>query len=63
MTFSLMALGFLGTFYITLGVVIMRRATKPSCRNCLHWHACSLNAQLGRVGSGGELCETNRSEL
>jgi hypothetical protein len=34
MTFSLMALGFLGTFYITLGVVIMRRATKPSCRNC-----------------------------
>jgi hypothetical protein len=63
MTLSLMVLGFLGTFYITLGVVIVRRATKPSCRNCLYWHDCSLNAQLGRLGPGSERCATNRSEL
>jgi len=63
MTLSLMALGFLGTFYITLGVAIVRRATKPSCRNCLYWQECSLNAELGRFGPRTERCATSRSRL
>jgi hypothetical protein len=50
MTFPLLAVSFLGVFYAVLGVAIGRRATKPSCRNCLYWHECCLNAQLGRPG-------------
>jgi hypothetical protein len=50
MSFSLWPLYFLGAFYTMLGVVIACRAAKPSCRNCLYWHECSLGAQLGKPG-------------
>jgi hypothetical protein len=63
MTFPLLAVSFLGGFYTFLVVAIVRRATKPSCRNCLYWHECCLNAQLGRSGRASESCMTNRSEL
>jgi hypothetical protein len=29
-----------GVFYILIGVVVVRRAYKPSCRICLHRRGC-----------------------
>jgi hypothetical protein len=63
MTLSLFALCLLGSFYTVLGVVIVRRVTKPSCRNCVHWQDCSLSAQLGSPNLPCERCEGNRTEL
>jgi len=63
MTFSLLVLCLLGSFYIVFGVAVVRRATKPSCRNCLYWHDCCLSAQLGRRNLPSEHCEGSRSEL
>ena len=60
MTFPVLALGFLGAFYAILGVVIVSRATKPTCRNCVYWHDCSVNAQLGRPHQAS--CTTNGSK-
>jgi hypothetical protein len=63
MTFPLLVLCFLGSFYAVFGVAVVRRAIKPSCRNCLYWHDCCLNAQLGRSSPARKRCVTNRSEL
>jgi hypothetical protein len=63
MTFSLLVLCFLVSFYTVVGVVVVRRATKPSCRNCLYWHDCSLSAQLGRPNLPSERCIGSRSDL
>ena len=61
MTFPLLALGFLGAFYTVLGVAIVRRATKPSCRICVFWHDCCLSAQLGHPAPEVERCLANKS--
>jgi hypothetical protein len=63
MILTLLVLCLLGSFYAVFGVSVVRRATKPSCRNCLYWHDCCLNAQLGRPNPVSERCLTNRSEL
>jgi len=61
MTFPLLALCFLGAFYAILSVIIVRRAVKPSCRNCVYWQDCCLNAQLGGPDPAIERCVTNES--
>ena len=63
MTLLFLVVGFLSSFYAVFGVTVVRRAIKPSCRNCLYWHACCLNAQLGRPNPAHERCMTDRSEL
>ena len=63
MTFPLLVLCFLGSFYTVFGLVVVRRAIQPSCRNCLYWHDCSLSAQLGRPSLPSERCVTHKSEL
>jgi len=44
-----------GFFYAMFGLAIFRRATKPSCRNCLFWQACQ-ERQLGIVGPPPKRC-------
>jgi hypothetical protein len=62
MTFPFLAVGFLGAFYTFVGVAIVRRATKASCRNCVFWRDCCLSAQLGHPGPALERCLANKSQ-
>ena len=62
MSFSLWALYLLGAFYTIAGLVIARRATKPSCRNCCLWQQCSLTMQLGKPGPY-QSCTGDRAQL
>lgn len=46
------SLYFLGAFYAVFGYVVIRRATQPSCRNCLFWQDC-LHEHLAFAASRG----------
>ena len=37
---TMMALFALGAFYVMLGVSLVRKARKPSCRTCVYWQDC-----------------------
>jgi len=47
MNLSLWFLCFGGAFYLAFGVIVAVRACRPSCRLCVHWQECRLNADLG----------------
>jgi endonuclease III len=38
----------LAAFYVALGIEVVHRALKPSCRECLYRHCCP-NRQQARV--------------
>jgi hypothetical protein len=43
---TMLVLCALGAFYVVLGVSLVRKARKPSCRTCVYWQDC-LSTQLG----------------
>ncbi len=49
----------LGAFYTVFGVVIVRRAYKPTCRVCLFRQFCP-NRQSGHLQFAGKPCWSRR---
>jgi hypothetical protein len=45
----------LAAFYAVLGVGLVCKARKPSCRTCLYWQEC-LDKQLGITGPPPKRC-------
>jgi hypothetical protein len=52
---SLLVLYGLGAFYAVLGVSLVSKARKPSCRTCVYWQGC-LSKQLGITGQPPKRC-------
>ncbi len=53
--FTIAAVSMLGVFYTLFGIGLVRRACRPSCRECAHWQHC-LTLKLGINGPPKNLC-------
>ncbi|MBZ5704156.1 MAG: hypothetical protein LAN63_02295 [Acidobacteriia bacterium] len=52
---TMLVLYALGAFYGVLGVCLVCKSRKPSCRSCVYWQHC-LSAQLGITGTPPKRC-------
>jgi hypothetical protein len=52
---TIFAASMLGLFYTLFGVSLIRRALRPSCRECMHWQHC-VELKLGIVGPAKKTC-------
>lgn len=53
--FSIFAASMLGLFYTLFGIGLIRRACRPSCRECVHWQHC-VELKVGVVGPAKKPC-------
>jgi hypothetical protein len=52
---TMLVLYALGAFYAVLGVSLVCKARKPSCRTCLYWQDC-LEKHLAITGTPPKRC-------
>ncbi|HZQ68290.1 MAG TPA: hypothetical protein VFA68_07205 [Terriglobales bacterium] len=53
--FAILAASTLGLIYALFSIGLVRRACRPSCRECVHWQHC-VELKLGIEGPAKKPC-------